>query len=233
MAFATPGAEWIELNRTPGYHLLLHLTFALFGVGAGGILILHERSRDRELSDYSPGPRAGSPVPWIGAAVGLLYAIEPWSLALANYALTETATVFFVVLAVALVVGLRRATVPAGGGESARRSPPLPDASGSPGDDPVLRGGVADRGVRRRRAPPGDPDWCARGATFLACSAPWLAYNAARGVRASSAPPGRCSGTASRCAVCSNETHPLDPATRSARGSLPVVRPSPIGRSTR
>ena len=40
IALRDGSGSWVELNRTPAYPMFLAATFALFGVGAGGILIV-------------------------------------------------------------------------------------------------------------------------------------------------------------------------------------------------
>jgi len=213
LALRTPGASWIELNRTPGYHWILSMTFALFGVGAGGVLIVQNllATATCALVAWAACGIAG---PRIGLAVGLLLAIEPWSLGLANYALTETATVFFVVLAASLALGLRRATFVAAitiGGALAAACMMRPAVQALvPFFALAWVAGVP--AVRRRRVQLG----ATVAAAFLVCCVPWLAYNAARGVRGFAGMAGTSLWYGVAMAGLLDATHPVDPATRDA-----------------
>lgn len=173
------GGRWSVPNRTPGYQLLLYAIFAVFGVGAGGILVVQNVIAVGTCALITwTACRLATPA--IGLAVGLLYALEPWSLAFANYALTETSTIFCVVLAATLVVGLRRATVPS----AIALGIAIAVASLM---RPAILSMVAFFGVAwllgcavtmRRRATLA----VALALTFAISVTPWLAYNASRGI---------------------------------------------------
>jgi 4-amino-4-deoxy-L-arabinose transferase-like glycosyltransferase len=213
LALGEPGKLAVELNRTPGYHAILYATFAVFGVGAGGILVVQAllATATCVLLTWTACGIAG---PWIGLAVGLLHAVEPWSLALGNYALTETATTFFVVLAATLALGMRSAGVPAAialGLALAAACMMRPAVQvvvpffalawlvrgTAPARRRVLLGGVV-------------------AATFLACAAPWLAHNAARGVRGFAGTSGTMLWYGVAMAGLLDPAYPLDPGTRAA-----------------
>jgi 4-amino-4-deoxy-L-arabinose transferase-like glycosyltransferase len=178
IGLADPAAAWSPHNRTPGYPVLLFAVFRLFGTGAGGIVVVQNLLAvgTCALLTWTASRLAG---PRIGLVAGLLYAIEPWSLGFANYALTETTAAFCVVLAatLALVLRPRPAAAVAVGlaiALAALIRPAIVSMVLFFGLAFVLRGGVASR---RRVAL----------ATVLLLSlvaavAPWLRYNAARGV---------------------------------------------------
>jgi 4-amino-4-deoxy-L-arabinose transferase-like glycosyltransferase len=171
---------WVEPNRTPGYPLLLVATFALFGVGAGGILIVQNVLAVATCALVTwTATRVATPR--AALAVGVLYAVEPWSLALANYALTETATAFAVVLAAALVLGWRRATVPAALAIGAALAAACLMRPAIQAMVPFFSlGWLLGLSVEPRRRL---VLAAAVVGSIAACSAPWLAYNASRGVR--------------------------------------------------
>ena len=74
IALRDGGGSWVELNRTPVYPLLLAATFALFGVGAGGILIVQNLLAVASCGLVTwAATRVASPR--AALAVGLLYAI--------------------------------------------------------------------------------------------------------------------------------------------------------------
>lgn len=180
IALRDGGGPWVELNRTPGYPLLLAAIFALFGVGAGGILIVQNLLAIASCALVTfTATRIASPR--AALVVGVLYAIEPWSLALANYALTETLTVLTVVLAAALVLGWRRATIPAAIAVGAALAAACLAR-------PAIQSMVPFFAIAwllglpvapRRRIVLG----VALAGALFACCVPWLAYNASRGVR--------------------------------------------------
>jgi len=180
LALDEPGAPWSLPNRTPGYPAVLYATFALFGVGAGGILVVQNALAVASCALLALAAcRLAGPV--VGLAVGVLYALEPWSLALSNYVLTETATVFAVVLAATLVIVLRRPSALAAAAiglalaAACLLRPTIPALAAFVALAWLLGLAVA---VRRRLA---------LGAVvalaFLIGVGPWLAYNASRGVR--------------------------------------------------
>ena len=180
LALRGGGGPWVELNRTPVYPLLLAATFAFFGVGAGGILIVQNLLAVGSCALVTwTATRVASPR--AALAAGVLYAIEPWSLVLTNYALTETVTVFFVVLAVALALGLRRATIPAAVAIGAALAAACLTRPAIQSMVPFFALGwlLGLPVAARRRALLGG----VLAASVLACCAPWLAYNASRGVR--------------------------------------------------
>lgn len=228
-ALGAAGAPWSEPNRTPGYPMLLAATFALFGVGAGGILIVQNALAVAScaLLTYAACRLAG---PGRGLAIGVLYALEPWSLALANYALTETATVFCVLVAVAASLAPARHRVLAAAGlglalgAACLVRPAIPSLA-------VFIAGAwlagLSAGLRER----------ARLAAVIALAlllvvGPWLAYNASRGVR------GLASGSdwvlwyGVTMFGLLDRTHPVDPAMRAVVdrnlaggiGDYPVMR---------
>lgn len=174
------GAPWSLPNRTPGYPAFLYAVFALFGVGAGGILIAQNllATATCTLLTLAACRLAG---PRLGLLVGLLYAFEPWSLALANYALTETLTVFCVVLAATLVVTARRPTPVAAAAIGAAIAaaclirPAIPALAAFFALAWVLGLAVG----MRRRATLAAILYLA----YVVVVGPWLAYNASRGVR--------------------------------------------------
>jgi len=179
VALRDGSGPWVEISRTPGYPVLLAATFALFGVGAGGILIVQNLLAVASCALVTfAAARVASPR--AALAVGVLYAVEPWSLALANYALTETATTFAVVLAAGLVLGWRRPTASAAAavGAALALACLMRPAVQSLTPFFALAWLVGADGTPRRRVGLG----VALGAAFAACCAPWLAYNASRGV---------------------------------------------------
>jgi 4-amino-4-deoxy-L-arabinose transferase-like glycosyltransferase len=180
LAWRDGNGPWIELNRTPGYPLLLASTFALFGVGAGGILIVQHLLAVASCALVTwTATRVTTPL--AALVVGVLYALEPWSLALASYALTETATAFAVVLAAALALGWRLATVPAAIALGAALVAACLMRPAVQSMVPFFAlAWLLGLSVEPRRR-------LVLAATIVAaaalCCAPWLAYNAARGVR--------------------------------------------------
>jgi len=175
-----PDAAWSMPNRTPGYPVFLRATFVLFGVGAGGILIAQNvlATATVVLLALAACRLAG---PAIGLAIGVLAAFEPWPLMLANYALTETLTIFCVVLAATLVVTFRRPTpfaaiaVGVALGVACLIRPAVPSMAAFFAAAWAL-GVVAER--RRRVALA-----AVLVVAYVATVGPWLAYNASRGVR--------------------------------------------------
>lgn len=180
LALRDGSGPWVELNRTPGYPLLLAAIFALFGVGAGGILIVQNvlAVASCALVTWTATRLA---TPRAALAAGVLFAIEPWSLVLANYVLTETATVFAVVVAAALALGVRRATVPAALAVGAALAAACLTRPAIQSMVPffALAWLLGLQVAPRRRVMLGG----ALVASVVACCAPWLAYNATRGVR--------------------------------------------------
>jgi len=206
-------AGWIELNRTPGYHVLLATIFALFGVGAGGILIVQNALAVASCVLVAwTACRIASPAAALLA--GVLFAIEPWSLALANYALTETATVLAVTVAVALVLGCRRATAPAAAliGATLAAACLMRPAIQSMAPFLVLAWLLGLRVPARRRVVLG----AVLVAVAAACCAPWLAYNATRGVRGFAGMAGASLWYGVAMADLLDRDFPLDERTRAA-----------------
>ena len=180
IALRDGSGPWIDVNRTPGYPVLLLAVFGVFGVGAGGILIVQNLLAVASCALLTfAATRVAAPL--AALAVGVLYAVEPWSLALANYALTETATAFTVVLAAALVLGVRQATLPAAAavGVALAAACLMRPAVQSMVPFFALAWLVGLDAAPRRRVVLG----AVVVAVLGACCAPWLAYNAARGVR--------------------------------------------------
>lgn len=99
----------IRLLRTPGYPYLLAGTFAVFGVGPVGVLIVQHLLGVAACAGVAlfAGRRAG---PVLGTLAGMACAFDPWLMAFESYALTETTTVALVVAAIlaALAPGRRR-----------------------------------------------------------------------------------------------------------------------------
>lgn len=180
IALRDGSGSWVELNRTPAYPMFLAATFALFGVGAGGILIVQNMLAVGSCALVTwTATRVASPR--AALAAGMLYAIEPWSLVLVNYALTETVAVFFVVLGAALVLGVHRATVPAALAIGASLAVACLTRPAVQSMLPffALAWLLGLPVAPRRRLVLGG----ALAASVIACCAPWLAYNASRGVR--------------------------------------------------
>ena len=206
------GARWAMPNRTPGYPVLLYATFALFGDGAGGILVVQNLLAvgTCALLAWGASRLAG---PAIGLAVGLLYALEPWSLALANYALTETATVFAVVLAATLVLVAAPSHAGCGDRDRARDRRRVADAPGGPdawSRSSAWRGSRAARSRLRRRLVLA----AVLAATFGAAVTPWLAYNASRGVRGFASGSGWVLWYGVTIFGFLDRDYPIDPATK-------------------
>lgn len=215
VALAKGDGAWIELNRTPGYHVLLAATFAVFGMGAGGILIVQNLLAVASCALVAwTACRVASPA---GAlAVGALFAVEPWSLALANYALTETATVLAVMVAVALVLGCRRATGPVAAviGAALAVACLMRPAIQAMAPFLALAWLVGLPVPTRRRLVLG----AVLVAVAAASCAPWLAYNATRGVRGFAGMSGSSLWYGVAMAGLLDRDFPLDERTRSAAG---------------
>ena len=180
LAWRDGSGPLVELNRTPGYPLLLLATFALFGVGAGGILVVQNvlAVASCALVTWTATRVATARA---ALAVGVLYALEPWSLAFANYALTETATAFAVALAAALALGWHRATTAAAVvmGAALAAACLLRPAVQAMVPFFALAWLCGLQVERQRRLTLA----ATLVVTTAACCAPWLAYNATRGVR--------------------------------------------------
>jgi len=216
-------------NRTPVYPLLLSGVFALFGIGSGGILVTQNLLAVATCALLTwAACRLATPA--IGLAVGLLYAIEPWSLGFANYALTETPTAFLVVLAATLAVVQRRPTV---------RAAVLLGVVIALGAlvRPAIVTLVAFFGVawvlgltvdRRRRAVLAATVALA----FALAVSPWLAYNTARGIQGFASGSGWILWYGVTIFGFLDRDYPIDPRTRAlvdqhlakGVGDYPIIR---------
>ncbi|MGH7894628.1 MAG: hypothetical protein ACREQL_08160 [Candidatus Binatia bacterium] len=107
------GEIWPNPFRTPGYPALLAWTFSLFGRNPTAILVVqHGLAWASTVLVTAIACRFAGALPALAA--GLLFALDPWSLMLSTYALSETAVAFAVVVTSAVVLlrpgaGLRHA----------------------------------------------------------------------------------------------------------------------------
>ena len=94
----------IPSYRTPAYPIFLAAVFEVFGVGSVGVLMAQHLLGCLTCALITlaacrvVGPRWG----WLP---GLLYAFDPWLLAIESFALTETLSIACVALAAAIVLG--------------------------------------------------------------------------------------------------------------------------------
>jgi 4-amino-4-deoxy-L-arabinose transferase-like glycosyltransferase len=213
VALGKGAGPWVELNRTPGYPVLLAAIFAVFGVGAGGVLIVQNllATATCALITYTACRIA---TPWAGLVVGLAYALEPWSLALANYVLTETASAFAVALAVTLVLCWRRATVAAAAviGATLAAACLMRPAIQSMVPFFALAWVLGLPVAPRRRT----ALLAAAVGVLLLCCLPWLVFNASRGVRGFAGMSGSSLWYGVAMAGLLDRAHPLDERTRDA-----------------
>jgi 4-amino-4-deoxy-L-arabinose transferase-like glycosyltransferase len=97
------GQPWVSPDLTPGYPAILAAVFSIFGRGGAGILLLnHVLAWGTCAFVAAAAVRVGGPF-W-GMVAGLAFALEPWSLTLSSYALTETPGTAFVAAAGAMAI---------------------------------------------------------------------------------------------------------------------------------
>jgi 4-amino-4-deoxy-L-arabinose transferase-like glycosyltransferase len=88
------GKFTITYFRTPGYPLLLTLSYWLFGLNGLGVMIMqHALSVVVSLCLVSIAGRFVKP--WLAMAAGVLYSVNPITLGLASVMLTESVSIFF------------------------------------------------------------------------------------------------------------------------------------------
>lgn len=97
----------IPAVRTPGYPLFLGGVFALCGVSAVAVLVAQHLlgCLTAALVTWTAARRVGGR--W-AVLPGLVFALDPWLLAAANFALTETLSIALVMSATAMILGARR-----------------------------------------------------------------------------------------------------------------------------
>lgn len=168
----------MPVYRTPGYPLVLSGVFAVFGVGPLGVLILHLAMGVGSAVLAALIARRLAGARW-GLAAGLLVAIDPWLLTLEHYALSETAGVFLTLAAAAAALLPKRPGMTLGAALGFTLAAACLVRPATQVLIPffiaaqAFGAGTRARGLRVASAA------CITATIALA---PWLAYNASRGV---------------------------------------------------
>jgi hypothetical protein len=171
--------------RTPGYPLLLAGAFALAGVRDQAVLGLQHLAglATVALITWVAARRAG---PRVALVTGGLAALDPWHLLFAHYALSESATVLFVVASAAAVLLPSSHSLAQGLGVGLLAGAACLVRPACQMLIPFLGAAYLLSAPRRRPRLAGA--CVALGLGLVLSLGPWLAFNATRGVRGLAAP---------------------------------------------
>lgn len=174
------GPEWHSPNRTPGYPAMLAIAFAIMGRNAIAILVMNHLLAWLTCVMVAVGSVRIAGARW-GLLSGLLFAIEPWSLAYSSFACTETPTIFVTTAAAVALLCWRPDRIRSSVGMAVLLVAVCMMR-------PALQSMAPFMGLAWLLRIPGSIKRCAVLAgvlvgVFVAVSLPWLVFNARHGVR--------------------------------------------------